>query len=65
MPLEFSLGGIYLPAPLLLALLALPVYWLLDLALARRGAYRRALHPSLLRIALFVVVYASAVLMLL
>lgn len=65
MPLEFSLAGIYLPAPLVLAVLSLPFYLLLDVVLARLGVYRRVLHPSLLRIALFVVVYASAVLILL
>ena len=62
MPHELSVGGIFLPGPLLLGLLLFPVFWLLDRVLARFGTYRRAAHPSLLRIALFVLVYAGAVL---
>lgn len=62
MPHELSLGGIFLPGPLLLGVLLMPLFWLLDRGLARVGAYRRAAHPSLLRIALFVLVYAGAVL---
>lgn len=62
MPHELSVGGIFLPGPLVLVLLLLPLFWLFDHGLARSGAYRRAAHPSLLRIALFVLAYAGAVL---
>ena len=61
MPDELSLGGIYLPGPLVLLVLLGPVFWGVDRLLARLGAYRRAVHPSLLRVALFVLAYAGAV----
>ena len=64
MPFEWSLGGVYVPGPLLLGVALLPLCWLLDWGLARTGAYRRAAHPALLRIALFVLLYAAASLLL-
>ena len=60
MPFEWSLGGVYVPGPLLLVVLSLPLCWLLDLGMARVGAYRHAAHPALLRIALFVLLYGGA-----
>lgn len=63
MPHELSFGGIYLPGPLLLATLLVPLFWLLDLGLARAGVYRHAVHPALVRVALFVLVYSAAVLL--
>lgn len=63
MPLEVSIAGIYVPGPLVMGVALLPLYWLLDHALARVGAYRRAAHPSLLRIALFVLLFAGALLL--
>jgi hypothetical protein len=62
MPHEISLGGIYLPGTLVLAVLMLPCFWLLDLALARVGLYRRALHPALVRVSLFTALFCGAVL---
>ncbi len=62
MPYEVSLGGIYFPGVLLLAVLLLPVLWLLDQWLGRIGLYRHAVHPSLLRIALFAGVCSVATL---
>lgn len=64
MPHELSFDGIYLPGPLLLAVLMVPLFWLLDMGLARAGVYRRAVHPSLVRVALFVLIYSAAVLLL-
>ncbi|KZC38807.1 MULTISPECIES: DUF1656 domain-containing protein [Rhodanobacter] len=62
MPYEVSLGGIYFPGVLVLAVLLLPVLWLLDHLLGRIGLYRHATHPSLLRIALFAGVCSVATL---
>lgn len=62
MPYEISIGGIYFPGVLMLAVLLLPVLWLLDLLLGRIGLYRHAMHPSLLRIALFTGVCSVATL---
>lgn len=63
MPYEVSIAGIYLPGALLLVVLLLPLFGLLDLALGRVGLYRRALHPSLLRVALFAGIYCAALLL--
>ena len=64
MPFEVSLGGIYFPGALVLVVALLPLFWLLDLGLARVGAYRHALHPALLRVAVFALIYATALLLL-
>lgn len=64
MPHELSVGGIYIPGPLLLAILLLPIFWLLDLGLVHLGLYRKAFHPSLVRVALFTLIYSGAVLVL-
>lgn len=65
MPYEVSVAGIYLPGALVVLLLLLPVFGLLDFAFGRVGLYRHALHPSLLRVALFASVYCAALLLLL
>ncbi|AJJ11058.1 hypothetical protein CH64_2153 [Yersinia rohdei] len=64
MPHELSFGGIYVPGPLALIILMLPLFWLLDLGLARMGLYRRAIHPSLIRVALFILIYSLTALIL-
>lgn len=43
--------------------LLLPVFGLLDFAFGRVGLYRHAMHPSLLRVALFASVYCAALLL--
>lgn len=63
MPYEVSIGDIYFPGALLLVVLLLPVFGLLDFALGRVGLYRRALHPSLVRVALFAGIYCAALLL--
>jgi hypothetical protein len=63
MPYEVSIGDIYFPGALLLMVLLLPVFGLLDFALGRIGLYRRALHPSLVRVALFASIYCAALLL--
>ena len=64
MPHELSIGGVFVPGPLVLLVLLLPLFVLLDWVFMRIGLYRRALHPSLIRIALFAIVYSVAVLLL-
>ena len=63
MPFEVSIGDIYFPGALMLVVLLLPVLGLLDYGLGRVGLYRRALHPSLVRVALFASVYCMALLL--
>ena len=63
MPFEVSIGDIYFPGALVLVVLLLPVFGLLDFAFGRVGLYRHALHPSLLRVALFASVYCAALLL--
>ncbi|PZU26243.1 DUF1656 domain-containing protein [Stenotrophomonas sp. PS02298] len=63
MPFEVSIGDIYFPGALVLVVLLLPVFGLLDYGLGRVGLYRRALHPSLVRVALFASVYCLALLL--
>ncbi|KRG44569.1 hypothetical protein ARC78_05335 [Stenotrophomonas pictorum JCM 9942] len=63
MPYEVSIGDIYFPGALVLVVLLLPVFGLLDFGLGRVGLYRRALHPSLVRVALFASLYCAALLL--
>ncbi|MCD9085199.1 DUF1656 domain-containing protein [Stenotrophomonas sp. SY1] len=63
MPYEISIGDIYFPGALVLVVMLLPLFGLLDFALGRVGLYRRALHPSLLRVALFACIYCAALLL--
>lgn len=63
MPFEVSIGDIYFPGALVLVVLLLPVFGLLDYGLGRVGLHRRALHPSLVRVALFASVYCLALLL--
>lgn len=59
MPLELSLWGLTLPTLLPLFLLAALSHRLLDSMLSHLGLYRWLWHPSLFRIALFVVIFAG------
>jgi hypothetical protein len=56
---EISIYGIYLPPLLLLTLAALVVSRLLNLALAKTGAYRLVWHPALFDLSLFVIVLGA------
>jgi hypothetical protein len=56
---EISIYGVYVPALLLLALAALAVSRLLNLALARTGLYRLVWHPALFDLSLFVIVLGA------
>ncbi len=56
---EVSIHGLYLPPLLLLALAALVVCRILNLALARTGFYRRVWHPALFDFSLFVIVLGA------
>lgn len=47
----------------MLVVLLLPLFGLLDYGLGRVGLYRRALHPSLVRVALFAAIYCTALLL--
>ena len=47
----------------MLVVLWLPVLGLLDYGLGRVGLYRRAQHPSMVRVALFASIYCSALLL--
>lgn len=63
MPFEVSIGDIYFPGSLVLVVLLLPLFGLLDYGLGRVGLYRHALHPSLVRVALFASIYCMALLL--
>lgn len=63
MPYEVSIGDIYFPGALVLVVMLLPLFGVLDFALGRVGLYRRALHPSLVRVALFASIYCMALLL--
>lgn len=56
---EVSIYGLYFPPLLLLALAALVVCRVLNLALARTGFYRRVWHPALFDFSLFVIVLGA------
>lgn len=65
MPLEVSIAGALVPGLLLLFLGCLLLMWLLDTVIGRLGLYRYALHPPLVRLALFVCLFGAAGLLLL
>ncbi|VCU69668.1 efflux system membrane protein [Pigmentiphaga humi] len=56
---EINIFGLYVPALLLLTLLAIPVSRLIGGLLARTGVYRRVWHPPLFDACLFVIVLAA------
>ena len=57
MPPEISIGGVYVPGLLVLALLLAAVFWLLDSVAGHLGLYRNAWHPPLFRLGLYVCVF--------
>lgn len=62
MPREIAFQGVLLPGLLVVFLGCLLLMVLLDLLVGRLGLYRRAWHPSLLRLALFVCLFSAAAL---
>ena len=65
MPHEIALGGTLVPTLLLLFVALLAVFWGLDSVAGRYQLYRYVWHPSLFRIAVFLVLFSSAALLLL
>lgn len=62
MPVEFDLFGFLAPVLLIVLVVSALVFIALDLLLARVGAYRFAWHPGLFRVALFVILFCGAAL---
>ncbi|HEY9255353.1 MAG TPA: DUF1656 domain-containing protein [Stenotrophomonas sp.] len=65
MPPEIALGGTLVPAILLLFIAMLAVFWSLDWVAGRYQLYRYVWHPSLFRIAVFLILFSSLALLLL
>ncbi|MGI4860527.1 MAG: DUF1656 domain-containing protein [Janthinobacterium lividum] len=51
---ETSLGGAYVPTLMLVFVCCAALTWLIDIGIARAGAYRFIWHPPLFRVSLFV-----------
>ncbi len=64
MPREVSIGGAMMPGLVVIFLGCLLLMWLLDEVIGRLGLYRYVLHPSLVRLALFVCLFGAAGLLL-
>lgn len=65
MPREIAFGGTLVPGVMVLFLAMLGVFWALDAVAGRYHVYRYVWHPSLFRIALFLLLFGSAALLLL
>jgi hypothetical protein len=57
MPREIDILGVYVPSLLIALLATMPVYWLLDVLLAKLGVYRWVWHIDLFRLGVFVVMF--------
>ncbi len=57
LPPEVSIGGVYAPGLLILAVAVFVLFWILDGLAGRIGLYRHAWHPALFRLALYVCVF--------
>lgn len=64
MPREIALGGTLVPALMILFVGMLAVFWALDALAGRYQLYRYVWHPSLFRIATFLLLFGSAALLL-
>lgn len=62
MPIDFEVGGVYLPPIAQALLLALPIFMLLDWALRRCGLLRFVWHEALFEGALYACVCAIVIL---
>ncbi|MFJ2362381.1 DUF1656 domain-containing protein [Pseudomonas sp. NPDC087697] len=63
MPIDFEIGGVYLPPIAQALLLALPIFLLLDWALRRVGLLRLVWHEALFEGALYACVCATVILL--
>lgn len=63
MPREIELFGFLMPTLLPLFIAAVAVHWALDGVLGRSGFYRHVGHPPLLRLCLFVCLFAGSALL--
>lgn len=62
MPIDFELGGVYLPPIAQALLLALPVFLLLDALLRRVGVLTFVWHPALFQGAVYTAICAGLLL---
>jgi len=56
---ETSVGGAYVPTLMVVFLLCIALTWLIDVGIARTGAYRYIWHPPLFRVSLFVCFFSA------
>ncbi len=63
LPIDFEIGGVYLPPIAQALLLAIPVFLLLDRVLRRLGVLRRVWHEALFEGALYACVCATLILL--
>lgn len=63
MPIDFEVGGVYLPPIAQALLLALPIFILLDWLLRRAGLLKFVWHEALFEGALYACVCASVILL--
>ena len=59
MPAEVAVFGFFVPVLLLVLPVCIVLFVVLDLALASVGLYRYTWHPSLFRVALFIVLFCT------
>jgi hypothetical protein len=55
---EISIGGVLVSPLLACFFLTVPLFWAVDKVLRRSGCYRLVWHASLVRVALFMIVYS-------
>ncbi|HEY0334826.1 MAG TPA: DUF1656 domain-containing protein [Stenotrophomonas sp.] len=65
MPREIAFAGTLLPGLMVLFLAMVGVFWAADAVAGRYHLYRYVWHPALFRIAIFVLLFGSAALLLL
>lgn len=63
LPIDFEIGGVYLPPIAQALLLAIPIFMLLDWVLRRLGVMRRVWHEALFEGALYACVCATLILL--
>lgn len=63
LPIDFEIGGVYLPPIAQALLLAIPIFMLLDWFLRRMGVLRRVWHEALFEGALYACVCATLILL--
>ncbi|VVN44224.1 Protein AaeX [Pseudomonas fluorescens] len=63
LPIDFEIGGVYLPPIAQALLLAIPIFMVLDWALRRLGVLRLVWHEALFEGALYACVCATLILL--